>query len=316
MFTDDYLIPGFQLVKLHQRIILHTLIFLVLASILSILGSLISIIPIVSGFTFSGISVADLSMEQAVNLLGSDITILAGASVSFVILVLNCFIWFSFYMGGIIQEVADPKTQPIEAIKSAFNSIRLTLRPMMLIIFVGIILASIGLGLGWGIWLLSQIWILGSLIIFLGVTATLMFLFVSSLTPIISNLDKLGVTDSLKRSATVVNKDPLNYFAMFMVIVIVNTLILIIPIFGILISLITVPISIAAMAGYYHINKYKSTPTTPTTPTKSEETKPKPPLTPTETKETPSKEEKEETQETETNEERTKRILSKILKEI
>lgn len=316
MFTDEYLLPGFRLVQQHQRIILHTLVFLILGAVLSLLGILVSIIPVVAGFTFSGVSIEGLTTDQLMNLLGGNITILAGASTSLVLLLLNSFIWASLYFGGIIQEIADPKTQLIQAVKTAFGSIRLTLKPLLFIFFVTTLLGLLGLIVGWGIWLLTQVWFLGSLLIFLGVTASIMFLFLSSLTIIISNMENGGVIDSVKTSIAVVNKDSMNYFVMLTIIVLVNSLVIIIPVFGVLITLITVPISLAAMVGYYYINKSKLGPKAPIQPKPAEvqPTAPKLPQVIAPQVQAPSA--KEEPQKAETDDERTKRILSKILKEI
>ncbi len=313
MFTDEYLLPGFYLVKQHQRIIPHTLALLLLSAVLSVFGTLVSVVPIVAGFTFSGVSIEGLTTDQLMNLLGGNITILTGASTSLVLLLLNLFIWTSLYFGGIIQEIIDPKTQMVQAVRTAFGSIRLTLKPLMLIFFVTILLGLLGLIVGWGIWLLTQVWFLGSLLIFLGVTASIMFLFLSSLTAISSNMEKKGVIDSLNTSIALVNKDSMNYFIMLMIILLVNSLVMIIPLFGVLITLITVPVSLAAMVGYYYVNKSKLQ-TLPTAPAP----KPAETITTAPRGVVPQVQEptvKEEIPKAETDEERTKRILSKILRE-
>jgi hypothetical protein len=328
MFTDEYLIPGFYLVKQNQRILLHTLIFLIVAGILSLVGNLIGLLPVVASFTLSGLPVSDLSANQAMNILSSDVSIIAGASVSFIILFLNMFIWLSFYIGGVVQEIIEPKNELKQALRSAFGSIRLTLRPLIFIVIVSSLLAFVGLGLGWGIWLLSQIWVIGSLFIFLGVTASVMFLFLSSLTVLISNMERIGVMDSVRKSMEVVKKGSVDYFLMFFVLILVNTLVLLIPIFGIFISLITLPISIAALAGYYHTNKHhpiqsSTKPTTaqippvspPGTELKEPRVKPveKPVITP--KIQPPLTSQEKKAAETESDE-KTKKMLDKILKDI
>lgn len=257
MFTDKYIIPGFQLVQQHQRILLHTLAFLVIASIGIVLGTLVSVIPLVAGFTIAGLSVQGLTTAQALNFLSSDLFVLAGASVTFVLAVLNLFAWTSLYLGGVIQEVMNPKSQLIPAVKTSFASIRQTLKPLLLLAFASALLSGAGIGGGWAVWSATNISLAGSFLVFIGICATCIFLMLTSLTPIVSNMDRRATLDSVMRSAHAVNNDPFNYLGLLSTVVLVNALVLVFPFFGVLITLITVPVSISALIGYYYLNAPK-----------------------------------------------------------
>lgn len=303
MFTDEYLIPGFYLVKKHQRIILHTLIFLLIASVLGVIGCLAGLVPAVLGFTLSGISIAELTLNQAVGLMGSDLIILLSSSVSFVLLCLNSFFWTSFYLGGVVQEVIEPKSQLVEGLKSAFKSVNLTMKPLMLVSFISLLSGFLGFSLGWGTWLLTNIWFIGSLFIFLGVTVGVLFLFLSSLTHIICNVERWGAVRSVKKSVLLVQDGGIDYFLLLITIIIANAFVFMIPLFGILISSITIPISTAALAGYYHVKGFESS---EPVSEQEESIKPEPPSPP---------EEKKEKKKVESNE-GTREKLDKILKEV
>lgn len=310
MFIQDYLLPAVQLVKSHQKVILHTFVFMILGLVLAIIGTLVSAVPLVAALTYSAVSITGITLGTLQTTIMGSNTIIAGAAVSVLLFLLNLLIWKSFFIGGVIRSVADPQDTVGAAIKLAFGGIVPTIKPL---IFIWIILLLISGIFGGGYWytknMMTGMGIVPEVLAVLGILFNLIFLLMVGLSPFASNIDAVGVIESVKRSKRAVMADFLNFIGLAIVLGLVNAIVVPIPGFDVIVSWILIPINAAAFAGYYYLNQGGQKPgEKPSSNAPAPTSEPRPVE--------PKAEPAEEKSRFETDDQRTKRILNKILKEI
>lgn len=340
MFVNDYLIPGIQLVKSNQRIVLHHILLIILGIILYTLGTVIVIIPVVAGFTYAKIPVPTTmpSFEELNTIVTGQMPVLAGAAITVLLFLLNYLVWSTFYLSGLITDIADPKDSISELVRSSFGAVGKSFGTLVLLLVAVVLIAGV---FGGGGWFASdsmknqQIMIAGAII---GGVLLTIFSFFSSLALFAANLDAVGVLESISLSARAVTADLLNYIALLITLGVIQILMYGIPLAVglyagvvampitasslafptfcyVLASLLVTPITFSALTGYYYVNKGSKQKSEP--PQKTEAPK-QPPTQPPKAVQTEQQApvQKEDAKKADTTGEETRKALDRILSEI